>query len=305
MSVFMLLKTFLVFFTFLVFINFSNITAEEQVPQESDQQISEFSLASFGEKGKKAWDLSGKSADIFTDVVKLKEVIGNLYGEKEDIKLTADKGDFNKVDGKVHLEENVVITTSSGAKLTTDSLDWDRKNQLVVTKDLVNIERGNMVTTASGAMGEPNLKKVSLEKDVTVNINPATDEKSQEPQAQKKIVITCDGPLEIDYGKNIATFKNNVKVDTQDILIQSDIMDVYFGRVGRDTPGTAGTDLTAMGSKIEKIVARGNVKITRGENVSYSDEATYTALDKKITLSGTPKLIIYSSEGDMNASFGN
>ncbi len=279
--------------------------AAEEVVSESDQQISEFSLASFGEKGKKAWDLSGKSADIFTDVVKLKEVVGNLYGEKEDIKLTADKGDFDKVDGKVHLEENVVITTSSGAKLTTDSLDWDRKNQLVVTKDLVNIERGNMVTTASGAMGEPNLKKVSLEKDVTVNINPATDEKSQEPEAQKKIVITCDGPLEIDYGKNIATFKNNVKVDTQDILIQSDIMDVYFGRMGRDTPGEGGGDLTAMGSKIEKIVARGNVKITRGENVSYSDEATYTALDKKITLSGTPKLIIYSSEGDMNASFGN
>lgn len=304
MSVFMLLKIFLVFFTFLVFINFSNITAEEQVPQESDQQISEFSLASFGEKGKKAWDLSGKSADIFTDVVKLKEVIGNLYGEKEDIKLTADKGDFNKVDGKVHLEENVVITTSSGAKLTTDSLDWDRKNQLVTTKDIVNIERGNMVTIASGAVGEPNLKKVSLEKDVTVNINPAPDEKNQEPEVKKKIVITCDGPLEIDYGKNIATFKNNVKVDTQDMLIQSDIMDVYFGRVGRDTPAGAGTDFTAMGSKIEKIVARGNVKITRGENVSYSDEATYTAWDKKITLSGTPKLIIYSSE-EMNASFGN
>jgi lipopolysaccharide assembly outer membrane protein LptD (OstA) len=59
-----------------------------------------------------------------------------------------------------------------------------------------------------------------------------------------------------------------------------------------------------MGSKIEKIVARGNVKITRGENVSYSDEATYTALDKKITLSGSPKLIIYSTE-EMSASFGN
>jgi LPS export ABC transporter protein LptC len=301
----MLLKN-IIFLTLTLTLTLDNIFAQGKNIEEADQQISEFSLASFGEKGKKAWDLAGKSADIFTDVIKLKDVVGNLYGEKEDIKLTADKGDFDKVDGKVHLEENVVITTSSGTKLTTDSLDWDRKKQLVVTEELVNIERGNMLTTASGAMGEPNLKKVSLQKDVTVNINPATDEKSQEPQGQKKkIVITCDGPLEIDYGKNIAIFKNNVKVDTQDMLIQSDIMDVYFGRMGRDTPAGAGTDLTAMGSKIEKIVARGNVKITRGENVSYSDEATYTALDKKITLSGTPKLIIYSSEGDMNASFGN
>ncbi|MDP2938308.1 MAG: LPS export ABC transporter periplasmic protein LptC [Candidatus Omnitrophota bacterium] len=308
----MVLKTFLTFLTFLLLT--CNIFAQDQNAQESDQQIMDFSLASFSEKGKKSWDLSGKSADIFQDVVKLKDVIGNLYGKEEDIKLTAKKGDFDKAQGKVHLEENVVITTSTGAKLTTDSLDWDRKNQLVTTKDVVNIERGNMVTTASGAHGEPNLKKVSLEKDVTVNINPETDGKSKEPSDKKKIVITCDGPLQIDYDKNIATFNNNVKVDTQDALIQSDIMDVYFGKAGRgeDTSGSKKADSdvssalggSAMGSKIDKIVARGNVKITRGENVSYSDEAIYSALDKKIILSGKPKLIIYSGE-DINASFGN
>lgn len=293
---------------------FATCYAQQQNTQESDQQINDFSLASFGEKGKKTWDISGKSADIFQDVIKLKDVIGNLYGREEDIKLTADKGDFDKVQGKIHLEDNVVITTSTGAKLTTDSLDWDRKNQLVTTKDTVNIERGNMVTTASGAHGEPNLKKVSLQKDVTVNINPEAEGENKEPSVKKKIVITCDGPLQIDYDKNIATFNNNVQVDTQDALIDSDIMDVYFGKVGadKDTSGPkkadsdAGSALggSAMGSKIDKIIARGNVKITRGENVSYSDEATYSALDKKIILSGKPKLIIYSTE-DMNASLGN
>ncbi len=309
----MILKTFFTFLTFL-FLTF-NIFAQDQKPQESsDQQIMDFSLASFGEKGKKSWDLSGKSADIFSEVIKLKDVIGNLYGKDEDIKLTADKGDFDKTQGKIHLEDNVIITTSTGAKLTTDSLDWDRKNKLVTTKDMVNIERGNMVTTASGAHGEPDLKKVRLEKDVTVNINPDTEEKSKEQNVKKKIVITCDGPLQIDYDKNIATFNNNVKVDTQDAIIQSDIMDVYFGKAGagKDTSGSKKADSdvgstlggSAMGSKIDKIVARGNVKITRGENVSYSDEATYNALDKKIILSGKPRLIIYSGEG-MNASFGN
>ncbi|MDD4980302.1 MAG: LPS export ABC transporter periplasmic protein LptC [Candidatus Omnitrophica bacterium] len=300
----------IILFFFFIFTYSLQLTAYSLVAQEenapgSDQQINEFSLASFGEKGKRSWDLSGKSADIFDNIVKLKSVVGNLYGEKEDIRLTADKGDFDKADGKVHLEENVIITTSTGAKLTTDSLDWDRKNRLVSTKDMVSIERGNMVTTASGASGEPDLKKVSLEKDVTVNINPSVDAKAQEPAGQKKIVITCDGPLEIDYGKNIATFSNNVKVDTQDALIESDKMDVYFGGTdaGKDiSAGQAG--MAAMGSKIDKIVARGNVKISQGENISYSDEATYTALDRKITLSGKPRLVIYSAEG-MNASLGN
>ncbi|MFH1888699.1 MAG: LPS export ABC transporter periplasmic protein LptC [Candidatus Omnitrophota bacterium] len=298
----MTLKIFFTFLAFFIFPAFSAI-CQEQVDQGSDQQIMDFSLASFGDKGKKSWDLAGKSADIFSDVVKLKEVVGNLYGKEEDIVLTADKGDFDKADGKIHLEENVVITTSTGSKLTTDSLDWDRKKQLVTTKDAVNIERGNMVTTASGAYGEPSLKKVSLEKDVTVNINPDNADKDSVRDVNKKIVITCDGPLEIDYDKNVATFNNNVKVNTQDVLIDSDIMDVYFGGTGKDASALPKAD-SAMSSKIDKIVARGNVKITRGENVSYSDEATYDAAQNRIILSGRPKLVIYSQEG-LDASFGN
>jgi len=271
---------------------------------ESDQQISEFSLAGYGEKGKKTWDLAGKSADIFTDVVKLKDIIGNLYGEKEDIKLTADKGNFNKTDGNVHVEQNVVITTSSGAKLTTDSLDWDRKNNLITTKDVVNIERDNMITVAQGALGQPGLNKVNLEKAVRVQINPQANAAQKEPAEEDKTIITCDGPLEIDYEKNIATFKNNVKVDRTDSQIYSDMMDVYFGKTQEKKIGEPDKAPTVMGSKIDKIIARGNVKIVRGENVSYSDEAVYSATDKKITLLGSPKLIIYSAE-EFNASSGN
>jgi LPS export ABC transporter protein LptC len=278
--------------------------------QESDQQISDFSLAGFGERGKKTWDLSGKSADIFEDIIKLKNITGNMYGTDEDIKLTANKGDFDKKGGKVHLQDDVVITTSSGAKLTTDSLDWDRKNNTVATQDVVNIERQNMTTQATGALGHTDLKQVQLQKDVTVNITPDEKDKSAKDQANKnKIVITCDGPLDIDYEKNIATFKNNVEVDRGDSQIYSDIMYIYFvtnkenknENKNKDKPDK-GMGLNA--SSIDKIVAKGNVKIVRGENVSYSEEAVYTAADRKITLLGRPKLIIYSTEG-MNASFGN
>ncbi len=289
---------FLIFLTAIVF-------AQEQNATESDQQINDFSLAGYGEKGKKSWDLSGKSADIFTDVIKLKDVIGNLYGKEEDIRLTAERGDFNKADGKVHLEENVVITTSKGAKLTTDSLDWDRKNQLVTSPDIVNIQRENMITVALGAKGEPGLKNIVLEKDVKVNINPVNS-----AQEKEKIIITCDGPLEIDYEKNIAAFNNNVKVERTDSTIYSDKMDVYFLKANKDDKEVKDVDQAKespelMGTKIEKIIARGNVKIVRGENTSYSEEAIYTASDKKITLTGRPKLIIYSTEDLKDAFTGN
>jgi len=296
-----LFSKFILIFALIFLIN-PTLYALGENTQEADQQINNFSLSGYGEKGKKTWDISGDSADIFDNIIKLKDVIGNLYGEKEDIKLTADKGDFDKLDGKIHLEQNVVITTSGGAKLTTNSLDWDRKKQLVATNDIVNIARENMVTVAKGAIGEPNLKKVTLQKDVQVDINPATEE-NKGKAGGNKIIITCDGPLEIDYAKNIATFKNNVKVDTQDNLIYSDIMDVYFAVSGDDKKETDDAPMM-MGTKIDKIVARGNVKITRGENVSYSEEAVYSAVDKKIVLTGKPKLIIYSTEG-LSASFGN
>jgi LPS export ABC transporter protein LptC len=272
---------------------YAKVRPKPKMP-DSDQQINEFSLAGYGEKGKKTWDLSGKSADIFGDVVKLKDIAGNLYGEQEDIRLTADKGDFSKGDGLVHLEQNVVITTSKGARLTTDSLDWDRKNQLVTTKDKVNILRENMVTTALGAIGHPNLSQVVLQKDVKVDINQLAEEVKERNKANNT-VITCDGPLEIDYSKSIATFKNNVKVQTQDSVIYSDIMEVYF--VTDKKPQMAG-------ASIDKIVAKDNVRIVRGENVSYSEEAVYTTTDRKIILTGRPKLVIYSTEGT-GASFGN
>jgi len=142
------------------------------IAEESGQQISDFSLSGYEDKGKKSWDIAGKSADIFKDVVKLKDVNGNLYSQDDNVNLTAKSGDFNKTDGKVHLEDDVVIKTSSGAKLTTDSMDWDRKKQLVTTEDKVNISKDNIAIVGTGALGEQSLKQVSLNKDVRVDINP-------------------------------------------------------------------------------------------------------------------------------------
>ncbi len=280
---------------------------EAKASQDSDQQISDFSLSGYGEKGKKSWDLNGKTADIFDDVVKLKDIKGNLFSEQEQVILLADKGDFNKADGKVHLQENVVITTSSGAKLTTDTLDWDRKNQLVTTPDVVNIEKENMTAVATGAKGQPNLNQVTLEKDVTVKIKSALESKQADPLMSKnQIIITCDGPLEVDYQHNVATFNNNVTADKGDAVIYCDTMDIYFNNAKeKSAPKSEKPQSTALsGNKIDKIVAKGNVKIVKGENVSYSDEALYTADDQKIILKGKPKLVIYST-ADFKEAFGN
>jgi len=291
-------------FLILAFIFFSgssfavetNKAAKES--KDSDQQIGDFSLSGYGEKGKKSWDLAGKSADIFNEVVKLKEVVGNHYADKDSINLTADNGDFNKNSGVVHLEDNVVITTASGAKMTTDSLDWDRKQQIVSTLDKVSIQRSDMNLTGEGAKGQTALKQMALEKNVRLDIEPQDKQKSK----KDKIVIVCDGPLEVDYEKNIAIFNNNVKVETSDLTMDSDRMQVYFAPKQEEAKKSQGAGV--MSSSIKKIIAQGNVRILRGGNTSFSQEAIYTAADKKIILTGRPQIEIYQTE-NIDATFRN
>jgi LPS export ABC transporter protein LptC len=272
--------------------------SEGKDAKESAQQIEDFSLSGYGEKGKKSWDIAGKSADILSEVVKLKQVVGNNYVEKDTVNLTADQGDFDKKSGVVHLQDNVVITTASGSKLTTDTLDWDRKQQMVKTLDKVNLERQNMNLSGQGAQGHTALKQVMLEKNVRLDIQP----QDKQASLKEKIQITCDGPLDVDYEKNIAIFNNNVKVEKSDMTIYSDKMQVYFTPKKQDSAAAMGA--AGISSSINKIVALGNVRIVRGENISYSQEAIYTALDKRITLTGKPQIVIYQTE-NLNAPIGN
>jgi lipopolysaccharide export system protein LptA len=82
-------------------------------------------------------------------------------------------------------------------------------------------------------------------------------------------------------------------------------MEVFFsGEPGKDG-SRAGDNLSAAGQeRIMKIIARGNVSIVRDGNQSYSDEAVYTAADRRIVLKGRPKLVIYSEEVN-SAPLGN
>ncbi|MBL7069890.1 MAG: LPS export ABC transporter periplasmic protein LptC [Candidatus Omnitrophica bacterium] len=272
--------------------------AQAESADDSDQQIGDFSLAGYGERGKKTWDLSGKTADIFENTVKLKDLTGNLYGKEEDVKLTAKEGDFDRSNGRIHVEKDVVITTSSGAKLTTDSLDWDRSNSVVSTDDVVNITRQNLFTRGRGARGEMALNKMNLEEEVLVEFTPEIEGAAAGDSSEaKKIVITCDGPLEIDYQKNVAIFNNNVKVDREDSQIYSEIMELYFSsKDTKEAPEDATGDPMIMGNQIDKIIARHNVKTVRGDNITYSEEAVYSVGENKVILSGRPKLLIYSTD---------
>ena len=295
-----MMKKILFIFIFLFALSFTldagqrkSAKKQEMDSGPGEQKMENFSFCGFNQRGKKSWEVKGNSADIFTDIVKLTAVTADVYGDEENIKIVGDKGAYDKSSGKMHLEDNVVITTSSGGKLTTNYLDWDKASQKVTTDDIVNIEKQNIRAVAKGLDGEPNLKKVFLKDNVKVEVEEGQKASPADPlfSAKEPTVITCNGPLVINYEQEIATFNNNVKVDQKEQgVMYADKMDVYFDFKNK---------------KILRIISSGNVKIVKDDNVSYSDEAIYSAQDKKMTLTGRPRLVIHSEEKVFNASSGN
>ena len=225
--------------------------SEEEANISADQKMMAFSLSGFEKTGKKKWEVQGKSADIVSEVVNLTDVVAKAYGDQTDMTLTADKGTFNRATNDAHFESNVVVSGTNGTEMKTDALDWKNSEQKVTTDKPVV-----MKSDAKGqGVGELATK------------TPTT--------------ITCDGPMEIDYGKSYAVFNKNVKVDDERGLLFCDTATAYY-----DTKT----------KQVSKIVAKGNVKIMREGSWTYSDEATYLAPDQKVILTGSPKVMIYPEQ---------
>ncbi|MCX5656744.1 MAG: LPS export ABC transporter periplasmic protein LptC, partial [Candidatus Omnitrophica bacterium] len=190
------------------------------------------------------------------------------YGKEGEVNLRGEEGEYDKKENTITIEKNVVVTTSEGAKLKTEKLVWDAGKQMASTDKDVSVEKDNIYCEGKGAFANPEEKKVRIDKEVKVEIKPKT-------------MITCKGPMELNYENNIAVFYNDVKVEDERGNILADKIEVYF---------LSGT------RQIEKIISYGNVRLSQGENTAYSEEAVYDSPSGKITLKGNPKLVVYPKD---------
>ena len=89
-------------------------------------------------------------------------------------------------------------------------------------------------------------------------------------------IITCDGPLEVDYEHSKATFHDNVHVTDERGELFADVMEVFF------TPA----------HEIDQVVSTGNVRIVRGDDTAYCDRAVYLQKEGRVLMTGQPKLVL-------------
>lgn len=266
----------------------SGVPASTSEPQE----MHDFSISGYGARGEKTWEVEGASMNMAGKDVDISDITAHLYGEEENMVLTADEGRFDRDTGVVHLTKNVRAVTDQGAELKTDSLDWSQKEQVVSTADKVDITKGNMNATGQGILAHPDFKVAKLEKDVKLTVDQEKKQDAdaaQAPGQKGRMIITCDGPMELDYEKHYATFEKNVKVegDAEQGTMIADKMTITF------SPAT---------KQVDKMEAAGHVRIIKGDNVSESEGAIFTAQDKKLLLTGRPKLVFYTEEGIPNVS---
>ena len=258
-----------------------------------EQQFEGFNLQGYSETGEKTWDVHGDTADIMGPEVKINNVDANVYGEQK-MNITADRGFVNQTNGKMRLEEDVVMVTDEGSQLLTDSLDWDRNQDLVTTPDKVFLTDPRMNVSGTGLNGHPNLKTAKVLEDVTVRFHTDAGElaKGEKPAADpsKIVTITSDGPMTVDQAKSMAIFEDNVVAVQTDRTLKADRLEVYFDQEA---------------SQIKEMICLGHVEIIQGENQSFADKAVYNARDQKLVLTGRPKIIMLTEDGPDLSSQGN
>ena len=209
-------------------------------------KVLSFNLEGLTNRGEKKWEVIGRTArSISADEIRLGNITAKTYGDQEAI-ITADQGIYDKSKNNVRLEKNVKATIENAGSTIKDEMGFSL---------------------------DPLAPKQGAEK-----------EAAAKPKGKNKIFITCDGEVEYNYAKNLACFKKNVKVRSDDGDIDADKITV---------------NLDPTTKKINDIVAEGHVKITQKENVAYGDSARYNETDKIVSLSGKPRIEMSAGEGDV------
>ena len=232
----------------------------------SQQTIKNFYLSNWQKEGKK-WELKGREALIRGDCIDIKNMQATYFLKERTILLNSEEGRVVRPDMNVFLKNNVNLKTDDGITLHSSSLSW-QKRRFLSTSDKVRLRRDSMRVEARGLLADTELGKINFKKDVKVDL----------VNEDEKIIITCQGPLEIDYNQNKAVFNKKVVVVSPQGKIISDKSVLYFDKDKK---------------RIVKIICEGNVKIEKDNNVTFAQKATYIEKDKRIILEGKPRLIIF------------
>ncbi|MBU4334719.1 MAG: LPS export ABC transporter periplasmic protein LptC, partial [Candidatus Omnitrophica bacterium] len=195
------MKKILFLFLIVLFLGANNSFA-----QDSEQKFQGFNLEGYKDDGEKAWQVSGDTANIIGSKIELTNVNADVY-DNEKINVVADKGILDQESGNMQLSKDVAITSQQGGQMLTDTLNWDRNEDLITTDDDIMISDEGFMITGTGLKAHPTLKDAEILQDVTVMVDTEKDKTKK----SEKVIITSDGTMVINQAESYAVFNDNVK----------------------------------------------------------------------------------------------
>ncbi len=123
---------------------------EDAPPSQADYRIREVRLQELG--GGSHWRLVADQAEVFQGQGKtlMRNVRITIEEPSRTWTVTGDEGDLIDATKDVEIRKNVVLVSSDGLRLETDTLRWEAKERRVWTTDPVTIFREGAIVRGRG-----------------------------------------------------------------------------------------------------------------------------------------------------------
>jgi lipopolysaccharide export system protein LptA len=95
--------------------------------------------------------------------------------------------------------------------------------------------------------------------------------------------------METSQEKNIVIFSGHVRANQNDLIINADAMTVRYSGTGIQPSSTTDVPAEGLSRQIDKITAKGNVKIVQGDWVAIGDTMNFNSDKRMVILSGNAK----------------
>jgi LPS export ABC transporter protein LptC len=160
-----------------------------------DQEILDFSSTETFQ-GSKSWTLFADKAEVFDGkgYSKVEGVKVEFYGPEGEVSsvLTSLKGRVDDERKNLQAYGRVVLRTTDGVVLETETLHWDNTRGVVWSNDFVTVTRGTEVLTGYGLESDPNLTDVRVKSRVKIKMEGdgtggAVEDSTKAPGAARRM----------------------------------------------------------------------------------------------------------------------
>jgi LPS export ABC transporter protein LptC len=229
-------------------------------------------------KGGKEWELEANYAQGYKEkgAWKMQGVTTKYFGEGENIyKVTGDSGVIELESKDMEIMGNVLMETSEGYTMKTNSVKFNSKTRQLSTKDHVSIrgpkKDGKFELEANGFSADMHTNVMDLQSDVKALREVTKDKDMNIKSATAQI-----------QGKNgIARFKKDVEVDLEGVRMTGSIADFIYDQKTKT---------------LKSLVMQNDVRVTDQEHFSSSDKAQVIFDKNEFILSGNPRVIQNDNE---------